>query len=65
MKAKIALTDPDDVDVTITMTTTIREWKRLKAQQSDRAPGWWLASIIRKAIGRAEAHFEETEEYAP
>lgn len=64
MKARIALTDPNEVEVTVTLTMKLKDWKRLRDQVADQYPGWELRSVISDLVAKAGSHFEEQDERA-
>lgn len=53
---------PDDTPVTLSITMTVGEWKRLSEQIGEGYPGWKLDQAIRKmARNVAAAHEEKME----
>lgn len=52
VKADARIMDPDDVQVSVTITATAKEW-RLFAEQLDSLgntwPGWQFASVVSRA----------------
>lgn len=59
MKAVLRTTNPDSIEMTLTITMEVRDWKRLRDQLESDYPGWRLSSAIRSLINKAESHFEE------
>ena len=57
MTMKMQVTNPDSVELTLTMTMDLLTWKRLKEQLADEYPAWNLGSQIREMIDHADAHF--------
>lgn len=62
-KAKFRLEDPEKAPMTLEVTLTLAEWKKLRSQIQDskerrNAPLSWLDSWIYDLTKEAEAHFE-------
>lgn len=53
------LTDPDKIDLTMTLTMSLKEWKiikgRLRPDTTD--ADWHLDDTIRRMVGKAELQF--------
>ena len=64
MKAKIRLTTPDDVLVTMEITTELFEWKAIRKGLTQPQSGYMinLRNAIDAAIQKATVHFEEESE---
>jgi hypothetical protein len=57
---EVALTRPDDMEATLTMTMTIKEWRSITAAVGTQGtPNWYMTALIRKIIDRAETSFNE------
>jgi hypothetical protein len=54
MRAKSQIQNPDEVEVTLTLTTTLREWKRLDKQLPVDWPSMHLKQAISGLIINAE-----------
>lgn len=54
MRAHFRIKDPDSVEASITITTTLKEWKELRSQ----LPGGWPATRLSETIGEAVRHAE-------
>jgi len=63
--AKAFMTEPENEQVSITMTMTLGEWKSLllKINPESSYPAWPVAAAIRKAIRYFEAAHEAAVEY--
>ena len=57
MRATLRLTDPDDMDATMTLTMKLKHWKELRDQLADRWPAADLTSAISSIVTKAERHF--------
>ncbi len=63
MRTKFYLDNPDDMQATMEITMSVKEWKELKEELSDKYPSWQLSSSIMSLICQAEKVFnEKTEE---
>lgn len=57
MRAKFQIERPADVEASMTLTMTIREWEQLRAQLSDAWPTWDLSRSINDLVRAATKHF--------
>ncbi|WP_186095645.1 hypothetical protein [Burkholderia gladioli] len=62
MKAKFKIERPDDVPMTLTLTMTGGQWKKLRDQLPREYPSWKLSSVITEMVNQASAVFEDTKE---
>ncbi|RRA01867.1 hypothetical protein [Burkholderia cepacia] len=62
MKTEFKIQRPDDVPMTLTMTMTLGEWKKLESQLSTSYPSWKLATNIGEMVRLATTTFGETKE---
>lgn len=62
MKAKFKIERPDDVPMTLTLTMTGGQWKKLREQLATTYPSWKLASTIDAMVSRASTVFEDVKE---
>ncbi|PFH29080.1 hypothetical protein [Burkholderia sp. JKS000303] len=62
MKTEFKIQRPDDVPMTLTMTMTLGEWKRLEEQLSTSYPSWKLSTNIGEMVRLATTTFGETKE---
>ena len=60
IKAYFQPTDPDYINMTLTLTMTLGEWKRLKLDHD--YPGWRIQNIIGDMVKQAEAGYEKKHE---
>lgn len=68
MNARIALTKPADVDVSVTLTMPLKDWKAMREAIVDRryhALSTLLSTIIDDLVAMAETHFEATAHSEP
>jgi hypothetical protein len=54
---KFKVTEPRQVNFTLTMTAPLEEWKSLCVQLDTRYPSWRLSAAIRKLIEHAGSEF--------
>lgn len=59
------LTHPDAVECSLTLTMTLAEWKRVRADLSVQYPSWAVAALITGLIEDAEKQFYREKELAP
>lgn len=65
MKARIAIARPDAVDVTLTVTMPLGQWRALRDSLNTKYPGWAFGDMIGRAITKAEAGFIDEGKYEP
>lgn len=61
MKGTVEVLEPEEVEVTVTLTATLGEFKKLRDQMQERWPGWEVARIIQSATDRIEAKLRAPE----
>lgn len=59
------VTHPEEVELTISITAKVREWRELVEQTDNRYPGWALAQIVTKTIGASVTRIESAHEEKP
>ena len=65
MKATFQLTNPDEMQASMTITMTIKQWKELRQQLDVKWPSVRLSTLIGSVIRAAEDTFsDETKEVA-
>lgn len=57
MTTTLKVEKPDGIEMTLTMTMTLGQWKELRAQLAGAWPAWELGSAIREMIQKADTHF--------
>ncbi|MDF0501575.1 hypothetical protein POK33_12685 [Burkholderia cenocepacia] len=62
MKSEFKIQRPDDVPMTLTMTMTLGEWKKLQEQLATTYPSWKLSTNIGEMVRLATTTFGETKE---
>lgn len=61
-----AVKDPNEVEVSLTITMSLSRWKRLREQiTTGSAPGWWLDGAIRKTVNQVEKQITEDADVSP
>lgn len=58
MKTEMRVADPGKVEITLTVTMPLADWKRLKADLPAAYPGWKLSEAIGSAVRSVEQTFE-------
>ncbi|MBU9293049.1 hypothetical protein KTD18_15990 [Burkholderia multivorans] len=62
MKSEFKILRPDEVPMTLTMTMTLGEWKKLQEQLATTYPSWKLSANIGEMVRLATTTFAETKE---
>lgn len=62
MKAIIKIANPENVEVSMTITMTLEAWKRLREEISNIWPGWQLRGMITDMITKAQTQFTSQDE---
>lgn len=63
MEAKFKADNPDEIEMTLTVTMSLRAWRKLYDQiESPGYPSNNLNKCIRNMIRKGEKHFNEIEE---
>lgn len=61
MIANFEPTKPDDIKFTLHITMTLKEWKSLSSQMSDKnpmaSPTWDIRRLIEEMVDQADKHF--------
>jgi hypothetical protein len=57
MTTKLKVENPDGIELTLTMTMTLGQWKELRGQLAGKWPAWDLGNAIREMIQKADTHF--------
>jgi hypothetical protein len=57
MKAKIKAQKPDEIEMELTLTMRLKDWKELRSQVQQAWPSWEVGSAISDLINQAEKHF--------
>lgn len=60
-KARMIVERPDDIEMTLKMTMTIKEWERLRDQLDTSFPSWMLTSAINEMLSVARKTFYPSE----
>ena len=61
MKAHMKITDPDRIEVTLTVTMPLKTWKELREQLSKDHPSWEFGSKITDMVYQINEHFTPKE----
>jgi hypothetical protein len=57
MRSTFKLDNPDDMQATMTLTMSVKEWRQLRKQLSDSWPSCDFSRQIGDLVRAAEAHF--------
>lgn len=57
MKTVFRIERPDDVQMVLTVTMTLGEWRKLQEQLSSSYPSWRLSSAISEMVLEAKSAF--------
>lgn len=57
MRSSFFTTNPDKIELTLTLTMTLGEWKQLLQQTVDKWPSSDLKSLIQDMTSHADKHF--------
>ena len=60
MKTQFRIENPDNVQMTLTVTMTAGEWKTLRDQLQTTYPSWKLSSAISNMVNSATKTFSAT-----
>ena len=59
MKTTLRPINADKLELTLDVTMTLEEWKRLREQLSGHYPAWRLGQAITNLVSRAEQNYNE------
>ncbi len=62
MKASFRAEDPEDVVMSLELSMTLRDWRKLRDQLGTDYQSFQLARIIRELISKAQQGFTSTDE---
>lgn len=62
MKATFKVEDPKDIELTMTITMSLKEWNQLADTIKDEYPGWKFALFISQMVRHATMHLTEDTE---
>jgi hypothetical protein len=62
MKAVAQIVNPEQAQMSLTLTMTVKEWKEFAGVLPNAWPGWPVASLIRQSIEGTIAHVETAQE---
>lgn len=65
MRGEIEVEKPDGVEVSLTLTMKLGEWKELRGQLARDYPSWVLGSVIGQAVRKIEERFALPEKVGP
>lgn len=57
MRTDFKVTNPDEIEMELTICMSLKDWKELKEQLSKAWPSWDLGKQIRDMICQANCHF--------
>lgn len=58
MKAHFRPANADEIEMTLTITMPLKQWRELSFQIANEYPGWQFVGIIRELILCADKHYE-------
>jgi hypothetical protein len=62
MTSKIKVKNPDDIEMELTLTMRLKDWKELNLQLQKTWPSWEIGSKIYSMVTHAERHFYPQEQ---
>lgn len=63
---KMNVENPDTVEVTMTLTMPLKEWRQIADKMDQAWPSWCLASVIRQGLRDIEkVHCQQQEYHSP
>ena len=66
IKARMLVENPENVEVTLKLTLTIKEWGEIRDQLITAYPSWCLSSVIINVLSAIrKVHYEEKEFKSP
>lgn len=65
MRGKVEVCNPDKVELTLTLTLTVGEWREIMRELPQKWPHWQLGGIIADAIGKTVGRIETIAEASP
>jgi hypothetical protein len=66
MKGRMTVENPDDVEVTLKLTMSLKEWAEVRDQLHSSYPSWCLSSIITSTLASVRnVHYGEKEFKSP
>lgn len=65
MKTSLRVEHPDQIEMTLTITQSLGDWKRLKGQLPSAFPSYKLVSAISDMVRQAEERFIPSVEEVP
>lgn len=57
MITQMKIDEPSNVNVTMTITMTVADWRNLKAQLNNQYPGWKLSQAISDMVDAVNTKF--------
>lgn len=65
MKGRMKIESPDEVEVTLTITMTAKQWCEIRDQLADKWPSWQLSSMITKTLAQVRRIIWEDGDVSP
>lgn len=53
MKARFSIEDPNEIECSLTITMSVRQWENLRNQLSREHPSWKLSAAINQVVTEA------------
>jgi hypothetical protein len=57
MRSKLTVLNPESIELELTVSMTLREWKQLRAQLGQGYPAWQFGIVIGNLVDHADKHF--------
>lgn len=57
MNAFMEIKNPDSIEVSLTLTMKLKDWKELREQLPEKWPAWDIGSAITDMVRQAEVRF--------
>ncbi len=57
MKARFNATNPEEINFSMNLTMSLKEWEQLRDQIHDKYPGFELASVISNMVVQANKSY--------
>lgn len=61
MKTRLVIENPDQIEATIKITMTLKEWAEMRDQLSGKHPSWQLSAAINDVLSQGRRVFYATE----
>ena len=62
IKGRASLNDPNGIEMSVTITMTVAEWKKIRAQLRSEWPSWCLESVLGRLLDSLVDRVETAQE---